>query len=70
MITDNGNQILDCTVGPLPDPAGLDREIQRIPGVVTTGLFLGMARVVVVGKEGGVQVLERPHPNPEKPRLA
>jgi ribose 5-phosphate isomerase A len=48
-VTDNGNYILDCRVGPLGDPAGLEARLRAVPGVVGTGLFLGMADVVLVG---------------------
>jgi len=48
-LTDNGNNILDCGVGPLADAARLEDDIQRIPGVVGTGFFLKMADVVLVG---------------------
>ncbi|MBS0262135.1 MAG: ribose-5-phosphate isomerase RpiA [Planctomycetes bacterium] len=47
-ITDNGNYILDCQVGPLVDPQALEIELKCIPGVVGTGLFLGMADVVLI----------------------
>src|SRR5438128_2438431 len=47
-LSDNGNYILDARVGPLDDPAGLDRAIRDIPGVVGTGLFLGVADVVLI----------------------
>jgi ribose 5-phosphate isomerase A len=48
-LTDNGNHILDCGTGPIADPAGLEGRIRAIPGVVGTGLFLGMADVVLLG---------------------
>ena len=48
-VTDNGNYILDCQIGPIPDAARLETEIRSIPGVVGTGLFLGMADIVFVG---------------------
>jgi ribose 5-phosphate isomerase A len=48
-VTDNGNNILDCRIGPLADPRKLDGDIRDIPGVVGTGLFLGMADTVLVG---------------------
>ena len=41
--TDNGNPILDCKVSSIADPAGLESEILAIPGVLGTGLFVGMA---------------------------
>lgn len=57
-LTDNGNLILDCGIAPLDDPAGLEREIRRIPGVVDTGLFLDTADTVVVAEDGRVRTLE------------
>jgi ribose 5-phosphate isomerase A len=51
-VSDNGNHILDCKVGALIDPARLEAELRAIPGVVGTGLFLGMADVVLIGDEG------------------
>lgn len=50
-LSDNGNVILDCGVGPIADAADLEARIRAIPGVVGTGLFLGMADVVLVGDE-------------------
>ena len=49
--TDNGNHILDCAVGPIDDPAALEARLRAVPGVVGTGLFLGMADVVLFGDE-------------------
>ncbi len=57
-VTDNGNHILDCAIGPLDDPAGLERDIRAIPGVVDTGLFLEMADVVLVGDRADFRLLE------------
>jgi ribose 5-phosphate isomerase A len=48
-LTDNGNHILDCGIDPIPDAARLESEIREIPGVVGTGLFVGMADLVLVG---------------------
>jgi ribose 5-phosphate isomerase A len=52
-ITDNGNPILDCAVREIRNPAHLDRELLAIPGVVGTGLFVGMASLVLVASEDG-----------------
>jgi ribose 5-phosphate isomerase A len=57
-ITDNGNPILDCHVGPIIDPVTLERSILGIPGVVGTGLFLAMAETVLIQEEDG-SVTER-----------
>lgn len=46
--TDNGNLILDCGTGPIADAHWLDRAIRSIPGIVGTGLFIGMARTVLI----------------------
>ncbi|MGA9811258.1 MAG: ribose-5-phosphate isomerase RpiA [Terriglobales bacterium] len=55
-ITDEGNHILDCNFGQIPDPPALARELERIPGVVEHGLFIGMAALALIGK--GDQVIE------------
>ncbi len=57
-VTDNGNYILDCQIQPLAAPAELERAITAIPGVVGTGLFLGMAPVVLVQTGQTVEVRE------------
>jgi ribose 5-phosphate isomerase A len=48
-LTDNGNHVVDCAVKVIADPGALQRSILAIPGVVDTGLFLGVATVVLVG---------------------
>jgi ribose 5-phosphate isomerase A len=58
-VTDNGNHIVDCRVPALEQPAQLDATLQLVPGVVDTGLFLGMADVVLVDHPSGVEVRER-----------
>jgi ribose 5-phosphate isomerase A len=57
-VTDGGHYILDCACGELPDPEGAARRLVAIPGVVEHGLFIGLARTVIVGEEDGAQVLE------------
>jgi ribose 5-phosphate isomerase A len=57
-ITDNGNLILDCQIDPIPDPVRLENEIRAIPGVVGTGLFLGMASAVLVGEGDNFRLVE------------
>lgn len=59
-VSDNGNYILDCRIGPLPAPAELDATLRQIPGVVGTGLFLGMAHLVLCCENGSVHVKHRP----------
>jgi ribose 5-phosphate isomerase A len=58
-LTDNGNEIIDVApTVPLDDPAGLDCELRSLPGVVETGIFVGLAHRVYVGRpDGTVQEL-------------
>jgi ribose 5-phosphate isomerase A len=55
-VTDNGNYVLDCGIGPIADPQALEAKLLAIPGVVGTGLFLHMASVVLVGHADSVEV--------------
>jgi ribose 5-phosphate isomerase A len=56
VITDEGNLILDVRFGPVTDPAGLERAINAIPGVLDNGLFVGLAGIVLVGVAGASEV--------------
>ena len=56
VVTDNGNLVLDCAFGTVADPAGLAGALDRIPGVVAHGLFVGLADEIHVGREDGVDV--------------
>ena len=58
-VTDNGNLILDCGIKPIADAAAFHARIREIPGVVDTGLFLGMANVVLIGDENFNLVSEK-----------
>jgi ribose 5-phosphate isomerase A len=59
VVTDNGNLILDAAVRSIPDPAALDASLRAIPGVVGTGLFVGMAHTVLVWDGGRARTLTR-----------
>jgi ribose 5-phosphate isomerase A len=53
-LTDNGNEILDCRFpGGIADAARLERALDEIPGVVESGLFIGLAHVLVIGDDDG-----------------
>jgi ribose 5-phosphate isomerase A len=60
-VSDNGNLILDCGVKEIRNPARLDRELREVPGVVGTGLFVGMASLVLVARGSGKIDVLRPH---------
>ncbi len=53
LITDNGNFILDVDFGVIEDPTELNDKLLHIPGIVDTGLFIGMASNAYVGTEDG-----------------
>jgi ribose 5-phosphate isomerase A len=57
-VTDNGNHILDCQIEPITDADRLEMDIRAIPGVVGTGLFLGMADTVLVGDRNDFRMIE------------
>ncbi len=59
-VTDNGNWIAHLRLADgIPDPAALDARLRALPGVIDTGLFLGMADIVYSAGPEGVQRLER-----------
>jgi ribose 5-phosphate isomerase A len=57
--TDNGNAILEVAFGSITSPEELDRRIDQVPGVVDNGLFIGMADLVLVQRDTGVERLDR-----------
>ncbi len=67
-LTDNGNELLDLHLPePTADPAGLDRRLKAITGVVETGIFVGIAHRLLLGRPDG-SVAERTAPGaPGKP---
>ena len=57
--TDGGNLILDCAFGQITDPEALEDALKLIPGVVESGLFLGIADAAVIAGPDGVVVVDR-----------
>lgn len=58
-VSDNGNWIIDCGVRPIEAPADFARDLRAIAGVVETGLFLGMADLVLVAEAGAIREMRR-----------
>ena len=58
-VSDNGNQIVDCAVRPIEAKAAFARDLLAIPGVVDTGLFLGVTNLVVVAEGDGIREMRR-----------
>ncbi len=56
--TDSNNFIFDCSFDVIPDADALARELNLIPGVVETGLFVGIAKLALVGTPTGVDMIE------------
>lgn len=60
-VTDGGHHIVDLHFdGGMTQPVEVERALRARPGVVETGLFLGMADAAVIAGADGVRVLERP----------
>ncbi|MEM6675314.1 MAG: ribose-5-phosphate isomerase RpiA [Planctomycetota bacterium] len=60
-LTDNGNEILDVHFASgIDDPSALELALDRIPGVVESGLFIGLAHTLVVGHDDGATDVRKP----------
>jgi ribose 5-phosphate isomerase A len=59
VVTDNGNYILDVDFGLIDNTKALDEKLKRIPGVIETGLFIGLANRVYLGKSDGIIQLKK-----------
>lgn len=52
-ITDEGHEIVDLHLGRIGDASALSQALLAIPGVVETGLFIGMATELMLGAADG-----------------
>ena len=59
VITDNGNVVVDASFGPIDKPVELEKRLKMIPGVVETGLFVGLADMVYLGTSSAIERIER-----------
>jgi len=59
-VTEAGHYILDLWFSKIDDPARLETELEKTPGVVCTGLFVGRADLAVVATQQGIVTLTRP----------
>ena len=57
-VTDNGNVIVDLAVDPIADPAGFEAALHTIPGVLATGLFVGVADAAYIVGAAGLQRID------------
>jgi ribose 5-phosphate isomerase A len=58
-VTDGGNHIADCAIPRIDDAPRLAGQLSATVGVVATGLFLGLASTIVVGRAEGIEVMKR-----------
>lgn len=54
--TEAGHVILDLHMPNIDDPGTLEIELNQIPGIVETGLFIGRTSILIVGRAQGVDV--------------
>jgi ribose 5-phosphate isomerase A len=57
--TDNGNAILDCAFGAIPNPQAVATALQAIHGVLDVGIFLDLADAVLCTADAGVRELTK-----------
>ncbi len=57
-VTDNGNWLIDLHVDPVLEPGALDGALHHIPGVLATGLFIGIADMAYIGAANGVRRMD------------
>lgn len=48
VLSDQGNLLVDCHYGTLPDTEKLAAQLRQIPGIVEHGMFLGLAKAALV----------------------
>lgn len=58
-ITDNGNYILDVTLNASIDPYAMHEFLIHLVGVLETGYFLDVTDQVIIGKQKGVEILNK-----------
>ncbi|MBH0179068.1 MAG: ribose-5-phosphate isomerase RpiA, partial [Nitrospira sp.] len=55
--TEAGNVIVDVHIDRMSEPGALETALNRIPGVVETGIFVGRTNILIVGTPQGVHIL-------------
>jgi len=58
-LSDGGHVIADCALGRIGDASAVDAALKAIPGVIETGLFLGLADEAFIASPAGVTRLTR-----------
>ena len=58
-VTDGGNYVIDCALGPIAQSKEVADHLDHVVGVVEHGLFLGFACEAIIGGREGVKFLKR-----------
>jgi ribose 5-phosphate isomerase A len=58
-VTDGGHWIIDAALERIDDPKALALALCGVPGVMEHGLFVDMAKMVIIGGPDGVRVIEQ-----------
>lgn len=58
VMTDGGNYIVDCNLQRIHDAAMLDRALLETPGVVASGLFVGLCDAALIASPAGVETMQ------------
>jgi len=56
--TDQGNLIIDCDFGPIPNPGKLDFMLNQRAGIIEHGLFLGLTSEVIIASSTGINTIK------------
>ncbi len=56
--TDSNNYIFDCRFGRIPDADALAKTLNLIPGVVETGLFIGIASLAILATPTRIELVK------------
>lgn len=57
--TDQSNFIIDCNFGPIKNPESLAKELESRAGIIEHGLFLGLAKEVIVASSSGIKTIKK-----------
>jgi ribose 5-phosphate isomerase A len=57
-ITDGGHLLLDASFGRIPAPEDLQIALMLVPGVVETGLFIGLCNTALIASVSGIEIIE------------
>jgi len=59
VITDNGNALIEAFFGVIDNAADMEKKVKMIPGVIETGLFVGLSDTAYVGTISSVVRIEK-----------